>query len=299
MILSAVQAKIRLMKPYLLRIEVAPEHSFKVRNNVNPLNYNQWHYHEELELTWIQKGSGIRFVGDNVENFVEGDLILLGSNLPHYWRSDEALKQEGGVQTCQAVVVQFKPDFWGTAFLELPELSTISDLFAQAKRGLRISGTAGRKVCVLIQKLISSSGLKRILLLLNILQAIQSASETSYISSIGFNASLNDVETKRISAIYGYTITHFKSKIKLEEIAAVANLTPTAFCRYFRSHTNKTYSQFLLEIRVGHACKLLMDAKMSIGQICMESGFQNFSNFNRYFKSVVKLTPLEYQKIHG
>lgn len=287
------------MKPYLLKIDVAPEHSFKVRNNVNPLNYNQWHYHEELELTWIQKGSGIRFVGDNVKNFAEGDLILLGSNLPHFWRSDEILPTEGAGKSCQAIVVQFKPDFWGKAFLELPEAGAVKDLFAQAKRGLRITGTTCETVCKLMQKLNTSSGLERILLLLNMLQAVLTSSETSYISSIGFDASLNEIETKRMSDIYGYTITHFSRKIKLEEIAGVANLAPTAFCRYFRSHTNKTYSQFLLEIRVGHACKLLMGGKFSIGQICMESGFQNFSNFNRYFKAFTKLTPLEYQKLHS
>ncbi|MFT2010465.1 AraC family transcriptional regulator [Pontibacter sp. 13R65] len=286
------------MKPVLLKLDIAPEQSFKVRNNVNPLDYNQWHYHPELELTFIQKGRGIRFVGNNIENFQAGDLILLGANLPHFWRSDEALWQGEQEQGCQALVVQFLPDFWGTPFLNLPELGLLKELFQKAKKGIRVTGQTQETVSRLMQKLSDVVGLERILLLLQVLQTIAHSSETSFLCTSGFQSSLNEVDTKRMSDIHTYTLAHFSSKIKLEQVAALVHLTPNAFCRYFKTHARKTYMQFLQEIRVGHACKLLMEGNLPIAQICLESGFQNFSNFNRYFKSITKLTPQDYQKLH-
>ncbi|WP_187262690.1 AraC family transcriptional regulator [Pontibacter beigongshangensis] len=286
------------MKPILLKVDVAPEQSFKVRKNVNPLFYNQWHYHPELELTFIQKGSGIRFVGDNIGNFREGDLILLGANLPHFWRSDEEGADKEQAQSCQALVVQFLPDFWGSPFMNLPELAVVKELFQKAKRGIRITGETQEEVSGLMQALNTVSGLERILLLLRILQTIAYSAQTDFLCSSGFHSSLSEAETKRMADIHTYTLANFASKIRLEEIAALVHLTPNAFCRYFKSHTRKTYSQFLLEIRVGHACKLLMEGKLPVGQICLESGFQNFSNFNRYFKAITRLTPQQYQRLH-
>ncbi|WP_114781792.1 AraC family transcriptional regulator [Botryobacter ruber] len=286
------------MKPFLIKVDVAPEQSFKVRDNVNPLYYNQWHYHDELELTFIKQGTGIRFVGDSIENFQAGDLILIGSNLPHFWRSDEAASKDETESSCQALVVQFKAGFWGNTFLELPELGAVKELFAKAGRGIRITGTARRQVSNLMADLTNATGLDRLLLLLQTLKTIAATEEVAYLSSAGFNSSLNEAETKRMSAIYSYTLAHFSRKINLDEVASVASLTPNAFCRYFKTHTRKTYTQFLQEIRVGHACKLLMQNNLSIGQVCLDSGFQNVSNFNRCFKSITQLTPLEYQKLH-
>jgi AraC-like DNA-binding protein len=291
-----LKVRICQMKPSLLQVEIAPDHSFAVRPHVNPLFYNQWHYHPELELTWVQQGSGIRFVGDSIENFQAGDLILLGPNLPHFWRSDEC-PGEGGPLPCQALVVQFGQHFWGEAFLALPELAAIRDLLVKARRGIRLTGPTRDQVSGLMQELAGATGLNRILGLLRILQLI-AAGERTYLSSVGFNQPLNAADTKRIAIIYAYTLSHFSGKIKLEEAAALVHMTPNAFCRYFKRHTRKTYSQFLTEIRIGHACKLLMEDFGSIAQVCLESGFQNFSNFNRYFKAITQLTPYQYTKLH-
>jgi AraC-like DNA-binding protein len=284
------------MKPSLLQVEIAPDHSFAIRPNVNPLFYNQWHYHPELELTWVQQGSGIRFVGDSIENFQAGDLILLGPNLPHFWRSDAAAAA-GGQAPCQALVVQFGEHFWGEAFLALPELAAVRALLRQACRGIRITGPTRDQVSTQMQLLVGAAGLDRILCLLGILQVI-AAGDQCYLSGLGYHPPLQAADTKRIPVIYAYTLAHFSGKIKLEEVAALVHMTPNAFCRYFKKHTRKTYSQFLTEIRIGHACKLLMEDFGSIAQVCLESGFQNFSNFNRYFKAITHLTPYQYTKLH-
>ena len=285
------------MKPFLLKVEVAPEQSFAVRPQVNPLFYNQWHYHEELELTYVQEGSGIRFVGDSIQNFQAGDLILLGSNLPHFWRGENQTAANEPTE-CQAMVVQFNANFWGETFLNLPELGIIKELFGKARRGIHIKGETRQRVADQMQGLAGAKGLDRLTALLHILQLIATSPEISFLSSDGFNIPLNDQDTRRIAKIHAYTLANFAQKIKLEEVAASVHLSPNAFCRYFKTHTRKTYSQFLLEIRIGHACKLLMEDRLSIGQICLESGFHNFSNFNRYFKSITGLTPQGYARMY-
>ena len=285
------------MKPYLLKVEVAPEQSFAVRQQVNPLFYNQWHYHAELELTYVQEGTGIRFVGDSIQNFQAGDLILLGSNLPHFWRSENPTSVDPD-PGCQAMVVQFDGAFWGETFLDLPELTLVKDLFLKARRGIHIKGNTRERVSELMQELAVVSGLDRLMALLRILQNIATSAETTFLSSEGFNIPLNDLDTRRIARIHAYTLANFAQKIKLEEVAACVHLSPNAFCRYFKTHTRKTYTQFLLEIRIGHACKLLMEDRLSISQICLESGFQNFSNFNRYFKAITSLTPQGYARMY-
>jgi len=285
------------MKPYLLKVEVAPEQSFAVRQQVNPLFYNQWHYHEELELTYVQEGAGIRFVGDSIQNFQAGDLILLGSNLPHFWRGENQTAANDPTE-CQAMVVQFTANFWGDTFLDLPELTIIRDLFRKARRGIHIKGETRQQVAAQMQAMVGTKGLDRLTALLHILQLIALSPEISFLSSDGFNIPLNDQDTRRIARIHAFTLANFSQKIKLEEVAATVHLSPNAFCRYFKTHTRKTYSQFLLEIRIGHACKLLMEDRLSIGQICLESGFANFSNFNRYFKAITNLTPQAYARMY-
>lgn len=282
------------MKPSLLQVALAPNQSFAVRPHVNPLFYNQWHYHPELELTWVQQGSGIRFVGDSIAHFQAGDLILLGPNLPHFWRSDEG---PGSQPPCQALVVQFGEHFWGESFLALPELGAVRDLLLRARRGIRISGPARRQVSQAMEDLAGAGGLDRILGLLRILQLI-AAGEHPYLSGPGFSQVFNAADTRRIAAIYAFTLARFAGKIMLEEVAAQVHMTPNAFCRYFKKHTRKTFTQFLTEIRIGHACKLLMEDGGSVAQVCLESGFQNFSNFNRYFKSITGLTPSQYTRLH-
>src|SRR5690606_20133033 len=113
---------------------------------------------------------------------------------------------------------------------------------------------------------------------------------------IGFHNNFEDSENDRINAIYNYSLTHFKRKIQMEEMAAVANISPNSFCRYFKTRTRKTYTLFISEIRVGHACKLLIYDSLNVKQICYESGFHNFASFHKHFKIISGQSPLSYQK---
>lgn len=284
------------MKPQLLKVPTDPLLSFSVRHDKVPHFFAKWHYHTELELLQIKKGSGTQFIGDNISRFYEGDIFLIGSNLPHYWRCDECYFENNPDVTAEAIVTHFLPNFWGPQFLELPENKHINDLFLKATKGIKISGNTNYRVEGILQKLLTAKTAERIILLMQALHLISISKDIECLATSGFQNTCNEMETERINDIYNYTIDNFDKKISLEEIAAVAHISPNSFCRYFKTQTKKTYSQFLMEIKIGNACKLLIENKKSISSICYESGFNNFSNFNRYFKNITGKSPLQYKK---
>jgi AraC-like DNA-binding protein len=223
-------------------------------------------------------------------------VILVGSNLPHYWRFDDIYYEENTKAVADIRVAHFNENFWGSQFLELPENMNIKTVLEKAKRGLQITGKTKQKVAELLEQLQEADGPLRIILLIEALTAVANTKQLPQLSSMGFKPDLVDAEKDRINAIYEYSIKNFKRKIQLEEIAEVANISPNSFCRYFKSRTRKTYSQFLIELRVGHACKLLIENNQCIKRLCYDSGFNNFTSFHKYFKMITGKSPLVYQK---
>ncbi len=283
------------MKPQLLKVPQYPLSSFSVRQDKVPYINNKWHYHIEAELIHFKKGNGTQFIGDHIQNFKDGDVILVGSNLPHYWRFDDIYFKDDPESCADIRVAHFCEDFWGTHFLNLPENKGIRSVLEKAKRGVCIQGDNKEAIAELLEKMLYTDGSRKLMLLLEALTLI-AESQLTLLASIGFNNDFKEVESDRINAIYEFTLANFKRKIPTEEIAAIANISPHSFCRYFKSRTRKTYSQFINEIKVGHICKLLIEDTISIKQICFESGFQNFASFHKYFKQVTGKTPLQYQK---
>lgn len=284
------------MKPQLLKVTNGPAHSFSIRQDTYPYVNNLWHYHPEVELIHIRKGAGTQFIGDNIKRFNEGDVVLVGSYLPHYWRYDDMYFKEDTEVHADADVIHFLENFWGDGFLNLPESKPIKVLLEKAKRGIHITGETAKNVAALITKMMNAEGIHRIVALIELLSAIAASDELVFLSSIGFRHDLNDVENERINAIYEYSLANFRKKIQLKEIADVARISENSFCRYFKSRTRKTYSQFLIEIRVGDACKLLIEDRLSIKQICFECGFNNLVGFHKYFKLITGKSPLSYQR---
>ncbi len=285
-----------LMKPQLLKVTNEPTHSFSVRQDMYPYINNLWHYHPEVELIHIRKGSGTQFIGDNIKRFTEGDIVLVGAHLPHYWRYDDMYFQQDTHLSADAAVIHFAENFWGDTFLNLPESKPVKNLLEKAKRGIYISGNTAHLVAALIKKMIGSEGMPRIGILLEVLSAIAGCTELVFLSSIGFRHDFDDLENERINAIYEYSLANFRNKIQLKQIADIARISENSFCRYFKSRTRKTYSQFLIELRVGDACKLLIENKLSIKQICFECGFKNLVGFHKYFKLITGKSPLSYQR---
>tara|TARA_R110002124_G_scaffold286397_1_gene467227 strand:- start:167 stop:1030 length:864 start_codon:yes stop_codon:yes gene_type:complete len=286
------------MKPQLIKVPRGIKRSFSIRRDVVLHFYDRWHYHPEIELVNIEQGSGTQFIGDSIQNFQNGDLLLIGPNLPHYWRCDEKYFKGDPELFAQATVLHFLPELFGGNFLNLPENKAIAELIQKAQFGIKLTGDTKDKIINIMQDILLQKSSNSIIALLEILETLAQSPDVKILSNKFVLKDMDSFETDRINEIYNYTISHFQRKITIAEIADVANISPHSFCRYFKSRSRKTYSQFLLELRIGHACKLLLEEKLSVAQICFESGFNNFANFNKYFKAINGITPLQYQKLH-
>jgi AraC-like DNA-binding protein len=284
------------MKPQLLKVPTGHLGSFSVRKDTRPNVNNRWHYHQEVELIVINQGKGMQFIGDSMRQFEAGDVILIGSNLPHYWRYDSSEIKTTRKPVTYATVVHFLENLWGDRFLNIPETLVIKKVLEKSRQGILIKGKEAGYIAHLIEKVYQSKGLEKLIALMESLSALAECKHQTLLSSPGFRYTYSDSENQRVHAIYEYTLQHFEGKITLQQIASVAGLVTNSFCRYFRSMTGKTYSQFLTEVRVGHACKLLIEDKLSIKQICYASGFKNFSCFHKKFKGITGKTPLQYQQ---
>ena len=282
------------MKPILRKIDAGTNYSFSIREDIYPFLYNHWHYHPEAELTMIRKGKGTRLVGDGMERFADGDLILLGANIPHLWRSDDIYFKKIPGLNMEAVAIHFTEECFGQQFLQLPEMKSIRELLIKARKGLKITGATKQIVVEKMELILKAKEVMRITLLLEILYIIASSKNYRSLASSGFTKSYDVSNTERINVIYTYTFNNFQEKISIKKIADVASISQHSFCRYFKKRTLKTYWQFLQEVRIGYACRLLIENDMSVEQVCYESGFNNLSNFNRYFKELIKKTPLQY-----
>ncbi|MEB0263259.1 MULTISPECIES: helix-turn-helix domain-containing protein [unclassified Mucilaginibacter] len=286
------------MKPQLLKVSTDIVHSFSARRDIMPNVNNRWHYHPEVELVYFKKGNGTQFIGDCITQFNTGDVVLVGSNLPHYWQFNESyFDKEAGI-SADVSVIHFNENFWGDAFLQLPETQEIKNVLKQSKRGIQITGENLKQIGHLIEQIIYAEGARKIILLMEVLMAIGDSAEDNMLASMGFQHNFQEAEKDRINAIYNYSIANFKKKISLEEIAAVANISPNSFCKFFKSRSRKTYSRFINEIRVGNACKLLINNQQNVKEICYDSGFYNFASFHKYFKEITGKSPLTYQKTY-
>lgn len=284
------------MKPQLLKVSAGPAQSFSVRQDMAPCINNRWHYHPEVELIHFEKGSGTQFIGDNIRQFKTGDIVMVGAYLPHYWRFDDMYFSQDDHAAVDIRVAHFCENFWGNDFLQLPENKMIKTVLEKARRGIQITGKAKKIIAGIMEELLTAWGAKRIFLLMEALNVIAECDHVNSLSSIGFSPNVEESRNDCINIIYEYSLANFKNKIHMDELADLAGISPKSFCRYFKSRTHKTYSKFLLEIKVGQACKLLIENKMPLKQLCYESGFNNFANFHKYFKLITGKSPLNYQK---
>lgn len=286
------------MKPLLEKSIESLNQSFLVKKLQEPFFDPNWHFHPHYQLFTVIKGTGTRFIGDDIRHFEEGDTVFLGPNMPHLWRSDRNyFEKESQLQT-EGIVVYFKEDFLGTDFFEKPEMFAIKNFLKNSERGLDISGTLGEEMVRDLNELLGLTGFEGISKLLNILHKLSVTNDYQYISSSNYTNTHKISETERMRIVHEYVLKHFKENINLSTVASLSNMTEAAFCRYFKSRTNKTFSDFVKEIRIGNACKMLQDENKSISQTCYESGYNTVSNFNNQFKSLKGVSPLQYQKLY-
>lgn len=285
------------MKPHFHLVPRNTEQNYLARQHTLPNFGTIWHYHPELEIHYIIRGEGVRFVGDNISNFYANELLILGENLPHMWRCSEKYFQGKEEITAEAIVVHFLPDFIGKDFLSMPESTAILNLYERAKSGLIIQGRTKEILYSLMERSVKEEGMKRMLIILEMLVILSESRELEPISIDHKAYPYNKEETDRLNKVYQYTLSNYNRELPLEEIAAIANLSVTSFCRYFKMMTKKTFHDFLIELRISHARRLLMDDNnFTIENICFDSGFNNRSNFFRHFKRITGITPLEFKR---
>lgn len=277
------------MKTLIQKIYVEEHHSFACRTYKTPHFETAWHKHLECELILITAGNGTALIGDYIGEYKEGDVFFLQSNVPHWFRK----LQNNAIGS--AIVLQFLSDFWGEDFLSLPEMKPIARLLGQENTGIQLQGNLSKEISAGLRQLEYAEGLDRIQLLLNAMLRIGSSTEYKVItmaSSTGNSSAENSV----IETIIDYSFKHFQSPISLQEISGITNMSIPAFCRFFKRNIKKSYLDFLKEIRIGHACKLLRDTDRAILDICYNSGYNSWANFSKQFKVVSKLSPSAYRK---
>ncbi|MES2375961.1 MAG: AraC family transcriptional regulator [Bacteroidota bacterium] len=271
---------------------VNPENLFVVKAEEFKFNDFPFHAHPEYEIILILEGSGQRIVGDSITEFTAIDLCLFGANLPHTFYTRGLSKNEAIKQ----VVIQFHEDFLGVGFFDKSPFKKIKELLNRSSRGIVFSGQTLAVLSQKINALIGKNSTETVIELLDILNQLSISAEYSLLSSPGFLHDLNFDESTRMSKVYDYILDNFKKDLSLDEVASVAYLSPSAFCRYFKKFTRKTLSEFLVDLRIGYACKLLQAGNMGVSQISLDAGFNSISYFNRKFKALKGETPLEYQK---
>jgi AraC-like DNA-binding protein len=277
------------MKPIVEKLTLSENTSFLARTYRTPLFEVPWHQHIEYELIMFKEGEGSSFIGNYVGEFKTGDIFFLGSNLPHTFQ-----KANKDLIT-SALVIQFRDDFWGKDFLQLPESRNIKQLLDISYQGLKITGNLKELLRPFVEELEFAEGFERIILLCECLQMIMHHKEYETVSTQEVKA-YNTKHKERIDKIYQYTIDYFQDAVTLDNVAAHAGMSVPAFCNYFKKSTKKTYIDFLNEVRIGYACKQLIDTQKTIESICYESGFNTLANFNKQFLKVKQITPSRYRK---
>jgi len=252
-----------------------------------------WHFHKDYELVLIDKTEGTRFIGDHVSHFKDGDLALIGPNIPHLYRNNENYYRNKGL-VAKSIFIHFTDDFLGKPFFDLPEMNLVRRLLDRAALGLDVLGKANKYVKQKLMEMKEEIPAKRLLSLLDILIFLSNSNDLKYILSSGFTAS-NSNDTDKINIVFQFIMENYTNDIYIEEIASRLNMSVASFSRYFKHHTRKTFSQYVTQIRIAHACRLLMEDNYNISEICYLSGFDNLSNYHRHFKKLLGVIPKEYK----
>lgn len=251
--------------------------------------YNQLHQHEEIQITYIVKGSGSLIVGDSINYYKPNDILVIGENIPHVFRSDTSITSKSLMFT-----LFFTRNSFGKDFFNIRDLLELNSFFQDSIYGMKLLSHQ-KKIIKQFKKMKTKNRIERIASFLKVLNIISQA-DKEQLSSFVYRKKYTDAEGKRMNDVFQYAMNHFHEFISLEEISEKANMSKNAFCRYFKKRTNKTFFQFLIELRIENACKLLyIENELSIAQISELCGFQNIANFNRKFKELKNMTPSQYK----
>jgi len=278
------------MKAIYEQVSANPRSSFIHKYLEAPSFDAPFHFHSQLELTWIVKGLGMRYVGRSVQEFKEGDLVLLGPNLPHCWINQKT------EETVAAHMIQFEEDFLGRDFFKLPEMASIKQLLVQSKSGFVIFNPARVIIQDKILQLSTSPPIQKINCLLEILETLAYSSDLTLLDESMIKLNQDLPHTERFKKVISYLIQNYKQEIQLDQMAELVHMTPSSFCRFFKGIMKKTLIEVVIEFRIKHACHLLASTDLGISQVALESGFGDLPYFNRRFKRIMGCNPSTYRR---
>lgn len=272
--------------------------SFVMGRYISPYFETPWHFHEEYELVYCETGFGKKFIGDSFSAYQQGEMALIGKNVPHLFKADDSFYDEEAVLKPSSLVIQFLEDFLGKSFFSTAEMSDMRQVLLLSQNGLLITGKTREKIRDVMYEMMGEEktgklkGLIEIFHLLSVSKELQPLSLTA-VSGINLN------DSAKMQRVLDYALHHFREAVTVEEAARLAHLSPSAFCRYFKSRTQKSFLNFVIEMRLLEACRLLTETDLPVLHICYETGFKNLSNFNRLFRKQVGQQPLAYRKKAG
>jgi AraC-like DNA-binding protein len=259
------------------------------------LEKNSWHYHNNFEISFITEGSGKRIVGDSIEEFQPGDLAFIGPNLPHVWITDKEIRIPSK-RTLEMVFLQFNLNVLSDQLLSLPEFINVKRALDLSKRGIQIIGDTLNQVSEVMLQLPYLKSFERMLHFFMLMDIIGKSKTNIQLASKKYLKIRFTTRNKRIAAIHEYLMNNYHEEVNLKELAELVHMAEGSLCRFFKKNLGITIFEYRNKIKTEFACKLLMDQELSILEVCLDSGFNNLSHFNKQFKKNTGLTPSEYRK---
>lgn len=277
------------------KLTISTSNPIRVRCYDYPCFTYPWHFHREYEIIYVEKGEGDCLVGDSIIPYTEGDLFFFGSELPHSMQSPSHYgeAQEFNVK---GVNIQFEKDFMHYSISQYSQFVPIKNLLEDACRGIRLSVGHSEKIALLLKRIPVARGAEQLILLLSLLQEMATCKLKKQLTTSHYTPSASVLRNERMEKVIAYLNKHYTEPVSLDEIASYTAMNPTAFCRYFKENTGKTFKEYVLEMRIGYACKLLSGSMMNVSQICAACGFESPAHFNRTFKRVTGMTPTSYKE---
>lgn len=257
--------------------------------STQPNQKPNWHYHPELELVYVENGSGKIHVGHHLSYYKSGALVLIGSMVPHLGFVERMTRNE------TEIVVQFKEDFLGSGFFDASEMTQIKSLLNMSKYGIKFKSHVRKSIGEKLKELCEMNNFNKLIYFLKLLQELSVVKDYELLNATETTMIASPQDNDRLDQIFMYVRNNFDLEIKLDEISALVNMTPQSFCRYFKKTTQKTFLEYVNEFRVVHSTKLMAESNKSITEISYESGFNNKSHFIKQFKKVTSMTPSAYR----
>ena len=280
-----------------LNLPQEPDKSFVVFKEIGKFFPCPWHYHPEYELVSVVKGTGRRMVGDNIGYFEDGDLVFLGSSLPHLCVNDANFINRKDNSLAEAIVIHFKEDFLGDRLFKIPEMESFNSFLKMSNRGILIKGDAKEKINSIMKEMPNLNGLQRLSSLFSIFNILSEPLDYELLASPGFVKNITLNSSDRLNKVIDYVMKNFDQDITLSQAASNANMSLTSFCNFFKGNYRLTFVEYLNSVRVGHACKLLLEKDRNIVEVAYGSGYNSIANFNKQFKKYKQMTPTEYRRV--